>query len=402
MISYTITTNSINEEFFDKIESGVICEDLTIEFKSQLYNLSLKDVKKDFLRDVSAMLNSKGGVILLGIGDDGEILGVEIDNLDLYKRQIQQVVNTGIEPQVTGIDFKNINYNDKSILCILIPNLQNKPYCHKVMQSQYREFLIRNNGINHHLSMSEIKRLFLGQDSIISQSWDDWKINIVNKVKSNNWIKPLESTKSILLFVNPTDTNPKDNLIETTQIKKLCEKNTNIWPPHSSGCTHIPFESGIFALGRPKGDFGENENCYSFVVSENNSAVYYYDSWAGFSRDDSRQIYSGIAETVLSYVRKASKFLESAGFKEHRYEVSLYILDAKGYKVARDQFFYAFPGAVGSSTGIPTDLFELSTKFFIGDDVEKVIKPILDKLWQTSGFDNCLNYDENGILVSKY
>lgn len=399
MITYPVPEKKLNVEFLEGVESGQISEDITIEFKSQKYNLSLRDTKKDFLRDIVAMINCKGGVILLGISDDGEILGVDIEDLDLYKRQVQQVVNTGVEPQVTGIDFKSIEKNGRFVLCILVPTLTNKPYSHKVAQSQYREFLIRNNGINHHLSMTEIRRLFLGQENSSSQSWEDWKMNIVTKVESNTWIKPLESTKSILLFINPTDTNPKDSLIETTQIKKLCERNTNIWPPHSDGCTHVPFESGIFALGRLKGDFGKNENCYSFVVSENNSAVYYYDSYAQFSRDDSKQIYSGIGETVLDYVRKANNFLELAGFKGHRYEMSLFILGAKGYKVARDQFFYAFPGALGNATGIPNDTFELSARFYVGEDLEQAIKPVLDKLWQTSGFDKCLNYDTDGKFV---
>lgn len=399
MISYPIPDKFLNLEFLQKIESGQVSEDLLIEFKSKEYDLSLKDIKKDFLRDISAMINCKGGVILLGVSDDGEILGVNIDNLDSYKRQALQVVNTGIEPQVTGIDFKPLVKDEKLVLCILIPNLNNKPYSHKVAQSEYREFLIRNNGINHHLSMTEIRRLFLGQENTSTQSWEEWKKKIISEVSKNNWLKPLENTKCILVFVNPIDTNPKDKLIDTEKIKKLCERNLYIWPPHSKGCTHIPFENGIFALGRPNGDFGTNENCYSFVVAENNSAIYFYDGLAPISRDDSKQIYSSIAGTFLSHATRACQFLELAGFTGFRYEISFLILNCKGYKVARDHFFYAFPGAVGNSTGIQSDVFELSVKFEIGNDLEQAIKPLLDKLWQTSGFDRCLSYDQNGKFL---
>lgn len=401
MVIYPVSEKKLNTEFLKNIESGQISEDVTIEFKSQAYNLSLRDTKKDFLRDIVAMINSKGGVIFLGVSDDGEVLGVEIDNLDLYKRQIQQVINTGVEPQVTGIDFKPIENDGKLVLCILVPTLKNKPYSHKVAQSQYREFLIRNNGINHHLSMSEIRRLFLGQESSSTQSWDDWRNAILTNVKENTWLKELETPKCLLTFVTPVDTNPKDNLIDTEKIKKLSAGNMYIWPPHSNGCTHIPFEKGIFALGRPKGDFGRDEKCYSFVVAENNSAIYFYDGMPPFSRDDSKQIHSSIDELLLKYVEKASLFLEVAGLTGHLYEINFFILNCKGYKVARDHFFFAFPGAVGNSTGIPSDIFELTVRFEVGDDLVRTIKPVLDKLWQTSGFDRSLNYDENGSFLGR-
>lgn len=401
MSYYIIPEKVLNEDFLRKIESGEICEDVSIEFKVQEYDLSLKDTKKNMLRDVSAMINSKGGVIFLGISDDGELEGVEIPDLDLYKRQFLQVINACIEPQITGIDFKAIVIDHKMILCVLVPSPANKPYCHKVPQSQSREFLIRNNGINHHLSMSEIRRLFLGQANNNTQTWEEWKKDIVEKVKKNEWLKPLMEAKSIMVFVTPQNSNPEDVLIETETMKELSNNNMYIWPPHSSGCTRVPFVNGLFALGRPKGDFGQNESCFSFVVADNNSSVYFYDGMPPFSRNDSNQIDPAIDYFLLEYAEKANDFLSLAGFEGYNYQLSLVLLNARGYRIVRDTFMYAFPGALANAVGIQKDIFEITADFRVGDAMEEIAKPILDKLWQTSGFDRSFNYDESGKLKNK-
>lgn len=395
-MNYPIPHSRLNTSFLEKVESGEIAEDVTIEFKVQEYDLSHRDNKKGLLRDISAMINMKGGVIVLGASDDGELVGIAIDDLDQYKRQVLQTINTGIEPQVTGIDFKLIDHDDKKFLCILVPSPSNKPYCYKIPQSEAREFLIRNNGINHHLSMSEIRRMFIGQSAIDLYPWSKWKVAKISEIKNNKWLKPLMDTKCTLVIVHPKDSSPSDTLIDTLKLKSLSERNAYIWPPHSNGCTRVPFENGLFALGRPKGDFGQDEACYSFVVAENNSAMYFYDGMPPFSRDSSNRIDPSIDKSVFDYVERADEFLKLAGFNGHKYEISLTLLNAKHYKIVRDSFMYAFPGSLSTAVGIPNEIFELTVDFRIGDDIKKALKPIFDKLWQTSGFDRCFHYSEKG------
>ena len=87
-----------------------------MEFKSTL-RWSLKENKQDSrgvtfasLKTIAAFLNTEGGDLLIGVGDDGSIVGVELDQLetnDKYMLHLVQVVRNGLGDRAgTCIDPK--------------------------------------------------------------------------------------------------------------------------------------------------------------------------------------------------------------------------------------------------------------------------------------------------------
>ena len=104
------------------IKSG---ESKTLEFKSTLrWNLAedRKDEKRvthAALKTVAAFLNTEGGDLLLGVADDGAIVGIERDRLendDKFMRHLAQVVRNGlgdragtcIDPGIQIVDGKGV------------------------------------------------------------------------------------------------------------------------------------------------------------------------------------------------------------------------------------------------------------------------------------------------------
>ena len=118
-MNYPIKHSRLDENFLLKVKSGEVTEDVIVEFKIKPYQLGTRDEKKEFLRDVSAMLNASGGVILLGISDDGELEGVSIPDFDLYKRQMLSIISSNIGPQIIGIDFKKIEFTGNLFVLFL-------------------------------------------------------------------------------------------------------------------------------------------------------------------------------------------------------------------------------------------------------------------------------------------
>ena len=106
----------------DLIKRG---ESKTLEFKSTL-RWSLKDDKQDdklvthaSLKTVAAFLNTEGGDLLIGVADDGSIVGIEKDQLendDKFMRHLAQVVRNGlgdragtcIDPKTQIIDGRTV------------------------------------------------------------------------------------------------------------------------------------------------------------------------------------------------------------------------------------------------------------------------------------------------------
>ena len=91
-------------------------ESKTLEFKSTL-RWNLKDDRQDdkgvthaVLKTVAAFLNTEGGDLLIGVADDGAIVGIERDQLendDKFMRHLAQVVRNGLGDRAgTCIDPK--------------------------------------------------------------------------------------------------------------------------------------------------------------------------------------------------------------------------------------------------------------------------------------------------------
>jgi len=80
-------------------------ESKTLEFKSTL-RWSLKEARQDdkalthaVLKTIAAFLNTEGGDLLIGVADDGSIVGIEPDRLendDKFMRHLAQVVRNGL------------------------------------------------------------------------------------------------------------------------------------------------------------------------------------------------------------------------------------------------------------------------------------------------------------------
>ncbi len=91
-------------------------ESKTLEFKSTL-RWSLKEDRQDdkgvthaVLKTIAAFLNTEGGDLLIGVADDGAIVGIEADRLesdDKFMRHLAQVVRNGLGDRAgTCIDPK--------------------------------------------------------------------------------------------------------------------------------------------------------------------------------------------------------------------------------------------------------------------------------------------------------
>ncbi len=103
-------------------------ESKTLEFKSSL-RWNLKEDRQDdtgvthaVLKTVAAFLNTEGGDLLIGVADDGAIVGIERDQLesdDKFMRHLAQVVRNGLGDRAgTCIDPKTQIVQGKTV-CVV-------------------------------------------------------------------------------------------------------------------------------------------------------------------------------------------------------------------------------------------------------------------------------------------
>ncbi len=103
-------------------------ESKTLEFKSTL-RWSLKEDRQDdkgvthaVIKTVAAFLNTEGGDLLIGVADDGSIVGIERDQLesdDKFMRHLSQVVRNGLSDRAgTCIDPKTQIVQGKTVCLV--------------------------------------------------------------------------------------------------------------------------------------------------------------------------------------------------------------------------------------------------------------------------------------------
>ena len=151
--------NAYREKIQKLISSG---ESDRLEFKSTLrWNLktdrSEKGIEKAWLKSVVAFLNTDGGVLLVGVTDDGQILGSEadqFDNEDKYLLHVNNCLQQRIGLEHSGfIRFQLIPVEEKKVLLI---ECQPSPSAAFLKFGKDEDFYVRIGPGSRRLSTSEV------------------------------------------------------------------------------------------------------------------------------------------------------------------------------------------------------------------------------------------------------
>lgn len=118
-----------------------------LEYKKELGN------KKEFLESVVAFANSDGGTIVLGVDDNGNIIGCG----NTSKEQVEQIVSDSIIPFVS-VESTLIKYTNKPILLMRVKEDNDKPYYLK--DGSKVVSYVRRNGSDLMMRYDEIEEMY--------------------------------------------------------------------------------------------------------------------------------------------------------------------------------------------------------------------------------------------------
>jgi len=162
---YTASQNNVftKTEIQELLDNG---ESETIEFKSSIRwdykkNTVNKELEFVIAKTISAFMNSKGGKLLIGVNDSGEILGISSDiatlknqNVDGFLLQLTQVINDYLgKENHQFVDVAVLDMNGGQI-CLVDINRSPDPVYVKNKDGK-EEFYIRSSASSQPLNIRE-------------------------------------------------------------------------------------------------------------------------------------------------------------------------------------------------------------------------------------------------------
>ncbi len=143
-------------ELIKKISLG---EDSTIEFKQEL-------PRRGTLADeIAAFANAQGGVILVGVDDNGEIIGLDANNLNDSEKMVVEVCRDSIDP-VVSVHSEKLFIEDKRVLKIEVPQ---SLFVHKSHSGYFR----RQGSSKREMPTEELARLMQSRSQARVISFDE-------------------------------------------------------------------------------------------------------------------------------------------------------------------------------------------------------------------------------------
>ena len=159
-----------------------VAERIDLEYKRS-WNLTTDDDKTEICSDVSSFANTRGGIIIYGMGSDRHGLpkspsGVLTTEIDKNIDQIKGLVGTGITPRIPNVTFDTISVSDdRECVLIRIPLSPIRP--HMVSrQEDFRFYLRELNGKNK-MDYFGVRNAFLlnSQQELLQSLYAELRLN---------------------------------------------------------------------------------------------------------------------------------------------------------------------------------------------------------------------------------
>ncbi len=125
-------------------------ESQTLEFKRRFSSLVA------VARSLSALANTQGGVLLVGIADDGAVIGLADPQAAL--EQVQQVAAFHLEPPL-NLECQIVQWGSAFVLVVEVPNSDHKPHALTQLGRHSQRVYLRQGAASVPVGAAQIKAL---------------------------------------------------------------------------------------------------------------------------------------------------------------------------------------------------------------------------------------------------
>jgi hypothetical protein len=360
------------------IDNQVI-ENKKIEYKWTLPGTSRAE-KIEFLADVSSFSNASGGDIIYGVKAEAGVpkllSGIDLDNIDAEKLRIDSMIQSGISPRIPGYRIHVIPIDSaRCILMIRIPRSWILP--HMVTLENSSRFHSRSSAGKYQLDVHEIRNLILGSQEI-PEKIRNFRADRLSSIIAEETPILLDKTPKIVLHLIP---------FSAFTVDRQCDFSTLTSPPrpiYTNGWNHRHNFDGYLSYSQ----FQKSPTAQTYTQFYRNGIVEAVEAF--MLGDSGKTIPSVLYEEEL--IESTSNYLKVLrGYSvEPPIAIMVSLSGVKGYTMDVDKHKYWR----SENNPIEKDLLVVPEVLMerYEDNVDEVMKPIFDSIWNAAGWIGSLNY----------
>jgi hypothetical protein len=378
--------DEINYSDIQELIDISVPESKRLEYKREIH-LSKDMDKKEFLADISSFANADGGTLIYGLEEDKgiakNIIGIASDSFDALIRQMESIIQTGLEPRIT-VKTKTINIPGESKNLILLRTEKSWYGPHRIIHND--KFYSRNSAGKYPLDTFELRNAFISSNSLIEKI-DAFRDRRIMEIMNDNAPISLPPTGKIVLhffplgcFTTNTGEEFKRILNITNELGLLyCERGYNykynlngflMYSPQSPNYTQI-FRNGTI------------EAVDGLMCASHPEMSYPANTIPAAT----------LEESIFNFFISAMKcFVRSNNASPLFFSITL--LHVKSYKLGANYTF----DPLGKINSIERDIVKLPETIINDYTIkpETVLQPMFDMIWNACGYDRSQNFDGNG------
>ncbi len=197
-----VESESLDEGVVTELVASAAVEHQHLEYKAQLPGQA-PDARREFARDVAAMANGGGGVMIIGIADDVNDAAKSITPVGFGPEvtRLRQICTSLIEPLLTmNLHEIPVGGSPTGVIVLEVPISQRRPYA--VMEAARLGYYVRTGRSRHPMSEAEVARMYGSRFQRV-QSATDRVLELVDRADSRF---PERQTPAVYLAICPLET----------------------------------------------------------------------------------------------------------------------------------------------------------------------------------------------------
>ncbi len=362
------------------IENGIV-EGSDLEFKQAPYG-GADDDKREFLKDVTALANTSGGHIVIGLVADAGIASalspIELSIADSEKQRLENMLLDSIEPRLVGVQIREVAAAGGVVLILRVPRSWNPP--HRVTFKRLNKYYLRHSAGVYEPSVDQLRAVFLG-GADIERRLLEFRIDRLGRLLSGERGVSLHARGQIVVQTVPLSGASSGFVMPT-----VAEAMGVFAPPGNPSATYRFNLDGL--LIHSSASHGpDRTTSYTQIFRDGRIEM----ARGGYIREANRDgaigniVVSGSLVTQLaSAVRRSVEGVRRCGVADPL-AILISFLDAAGSRLPPPDSFAEASDKLDRRDILFAPII-IESDYAVGD---RALEPVLDALWNAYGHEYC-------------